>query len=532
MTRKRLGALALLASTVVIFALPAGSFGALDDLRTAAEKLKAAGEQVQSGLESTVHKTGHKTGALVKKTKGAVSKTSQKGKTRATATDPPKQPPLHGINPHGQGDTAIVDLTPSAERPLDGKPDGSGSGEDAVVGRARGEQDASGKFHGHITTAALFGTEIIGVDSAPGETKHGPLQPLQTGVLDPICQSTNQQICLTVLKSDSTTTTSGSTNDFAVAQAALLGLNVGAAESHGNITQDKNCQASLGTAKTANVTTSGGTIAGVANATSASKSCRGEAPQVANTSEVINLGGNGVGIPAAGCANGTPDTDAGIPGLLPIICNAEEIAGAAAVRNALDVFALQVGTSALLKESTAGPEAISVAPAGETGPQCSDGADNDGDGKIDAADPGCHTDGNANNPNSFDATDNSEADATTGGSGGNAGNGGNNGAGNGSGAGAGNAAGYGGGVECSDGVDNDGDGVIDSADPGCHTDGNANNAASFNPNDDSEGSGAGSLNAGSLPFTGTDVIGIALAGLLMLAGGMLLRRREDLATVR
>ena len=35
-----------------------------------------------------------------------------------------------------------------------------------------------------------------------------------------------------------------------------------------------------------------------------------------------------------------------------------------------------------------------------------------------------------------------------------------------------------------------------------------------------------------LPFTGTDVIGIALAGLLALAGGLLLRRREDVHTLR
>jgi LPXTG-motif cell wall-anchored protein len=533
MTRKRLGALALFASTVVIFALPAGSFGASESLQQAADALKQAGQKVQSGLETTVQKTGDKTGALVKKTKGSVTQASDKAKTRATASDPANQPPLHGSNPHGAGDVGVVDLSPSNERPLDPKPDGSGSGEEAIVGRSRGEQDATGKFHGHITTAALFGNEIIGVDSAPGETKHGPLQPLQTGVLDPICQSTQQQICLSVLKSDSTTTATGSKNDFAVAQAALLGLNVGAAESHGNITQDKECQTAVGVSRTANVTTATGTIAGVANATSASKSCRGAAPQVANTSEVINLGGTGVGLPAAGCANGKPDTDAGIPGLLPIICNAEEVAGAAGVRDALDVFALQTGTTSVLKASVAGPESLTVAPAAETGPQCSDNIDNDGDGKIDAKDPGCHGDGKVDNQNSYNPNDNDETDAKTGGSSGNgtgAGNGNGNGNGN-NGSGAGNGNGNGG-PQCSDGVDNDGDGVIDTNDPGCHSDGNANNADSFNPNDNSEGEGAGNLSSGKLPFTGTDVIGLGLAGLLMLGGGLLLRRREDVATVR
>ena len=43
-------------------------------------------------------------------------------------------------------------------------------------------------------------------------------------------------------------------------------------------------------------------------------------------------------------------------------------------------------------------------------PQCSDGADNDGDGVIDAADPGCHSDGDANNPASYVADDNDEGD--------------------------------------------------------------------------------------------------------------------------
>jgi hypothetical protein len=57
-------------------------------------------------------------------------------------------------------------------------------------------------------------------------------------------------------------------------------------------------------------------------------------------------------------------------------------------------------------------------------PQCSDGIDNDGDGLIDMADPGC-----------TDPSDNSEVNA--------------------------------GQPQCSDGIDNDGDGLIDMADPGC-----------------------------------------------------------------
>lgn len=85
-------------------------------------------------------------------------------------------------------------------------------------------------------------------------------------------------------------------------------------------------------------------------------------------------------------------------------------------------------------------------------PQCSDGIDNDNDGgRIDITDPGCHSDGNANNAASYNPADTSEADP-----------------------------------ECSNNADDDADGVKDSADRGCHTDANANNAASYNPLDPDE----------------------------------------------
>jgi LPXTG-motif cell wall-anchored protein len=529
MTRKTLGALALCIGSVIIFALPAGSFGA-SDLRSAREALVQAGQQLQAGLESTVQKTGEKTAALVEKTKAGLKKATTDSKTRATATDPTTQPPTHGTNPHGQGTIAVADLDPSSERPLAADPDGGDSGEDAVVGRARGERNADGTWHGHISAVGLFGNDVIPVDTAPGETKDGPLQSLQANILDPLCTNTNQQVCLTVLRMHSATTGTSSTNDFAVARASLLGLGVGAADSQGVAGQSGACQTSAAGANAANVTTATGTIAQVSKSTSTSKSCKGAAPVVTQTSQVIGLGGTGVALPAAGCANGTPDTQAGLPGLLPIICNAEELVGNnAAVREALDVFALQVGTNSLLKATTAASESLSVAPEGGT--QCSDGIDNDGDGLIDDLDPGCHSDGNAGNPNSYVPSDNDESDGTGTGSGTGTGNGnGSSGAGNG-----------GGKAQCADKKDNDGDGVIDADDPGCHEGNNINNP--YNPDDDSEGSdngggggggngGSGNLGSGELPFTGTDVIGISLAGLLVLAGGLLLRRREDVNTVR
>jgi LPXTG-motif cell wall-anchored protein len=195
------------------------------------------------------------------------------------------------------------------------------------------------------------------------------------------------------------------------------------------------------------------------------------------------------------------------------------------VREALDVFALQVGTNSLLKETTAASESLAVAPEG--GAQCDNGIDDDGDGVIDDQDPGCHSDGNAGNPNSYVASDNDESNGGNSGTGGSGNQGGNN-------------NNNGGETQCADGRDNDGDGLVDEDDPGCHEGNNINNP--YNADDDSEGSdgngggnggngGSGNLsNAGSLPFTGTDLVGISLAGLLVLAGGLVLRRREEEVT--
>ncbi len=524
MTSKRLGLLAVTIAAAVIWAIPAASAGKEVDLRKTGEALK----QVTQGLGEVVDKTVAKTDEALRKTRDKAgstleSKSKRDADARATATDPAKQPPLHGSDPHASGGVAVVDLNPSNERPLGSKPDGTDAGEDAIVGRARGEK-VGGAYHGHITILTLLGQEVAGVDSAPGETKNGPLQPIQAGILDPLCQNTAQQVCLSVLTANSTTTATGSDNDFAVARASVLGLGVGAAESHGTIGEDANCQESQGSSRVANVSApGGGAVAQVSDSTSTSKSCRGAAPVVTNVSHVIGLGGAQVPIPAAGCADGTADTVTGIPAILPIVCNSDDIAGAAAVREALDVFVLAVGSTSLTKATTAASEAVSVAPAAREagGPACSDTIDNDGDGVIDAADPGCHSDNDASNAASYNPNDNDEADrkTSTGGSGGETG------------------------VQCADKKDNDGDGLVDAKDGGCHTDGNPNNPDSYDPTDDSEAGGGGGGGAGgggggnaptggqstsddTLPFTGTDVVGLALAGLLMLAGGLLLRRRE------
>ena len=516
MTSKKLGLLAAVVAATVLWAIPTASSG-----RATLDQAQQALRDVTAGVGQALDETLTKTDEALRRTAGkagtAVGGAAGKAEQRAPTSEPATTPPLHGTNPHAQGGVAVVDINPSNERPLAYSPDGQASEEDVIVGRARGEQ-VGGAYRGHITILSLFGQELGGVDTGAGETKNGPLQPLQASVLDPLCTNSGGQVCLSVLTADSTTTATGSDNDFAVARASVLGLGVGAAESHGTIGQDANCQAASGTSKVANATSpGGGAVAQVSQSSSTSKSCRGAAAEVTNTSSVIGLGGIQVPLPAAGCANGTPDTVTGIPAVLPIVCNADDIAGAAAVREALDVFVLQVGTTSLTKATTAAAESFTVAPAAEaTGAQCSDGVDNDGDGVIDARDPGCHSDNDANNPDSYNPNDNDETDRRTGGSGDDEGT-----------------------PQCSDGRDNDGDGVIDSRDPGCHTDGNADNPDSFDPDDDSEAGGGGggddgggapaggqTADADTLPFTGTDVVGLALAGLLMLAGGLLLRRRE------
>jgi LPXTG-motif cell wall-anchored protein len=518
----------LICAAATIWLLPSASLGEggeanrLDGaLKRTTQQLAAAVQQAVAPVTSGVQSTLAKTQADLEATRRALQRARARAAARATATDPARQPPLHGTNPHGQGGVATVDLNPSNQRPLGPSTDGSDSGpEDIVVGRARGEQTANGAYHGHITILALFGNDLLGVDSAEGETKTGPLQPLQSSVLDPLCTSTNGQVCLSVLTANSTTTGSGSQNDFALARASVVGLGVGAAESGGSSGETtKDCQTSVGTAKTANVATAGGQVVGVANSGTSSQSCRGQAPKVASTSQVVALGGNGIPLPASGCDNGTADTLVEVPLLAKIVCNADEVAGAALVRDALDVFAINSGTSSLVRESTAASEALSVAPSGpETpGPACSDGVDNDGDGVADGADPGCHTDGDAKNPASYNPSDTSEEDESPN-----------------------KPSGENGQRECSDNKDNDGDKKVDEDDPGCHSDGNPNNPASYNPRDDDESDDGGGDNGGGggggdtakplsssgLPLTGSNVLGLALSGLLVLAGGLLLRRRE------
>jgi LPXTG-site transpeptidase (sortase) family protein len=97
----------------------------------------------------------------------------------------------------------------------------------------------------------------------------------------------------------------------------------------------------------------------------------------------------------------------------------------------------------------------SPAYAGGGIPFCSDGIDNDGNGKIDDLDPTCHTDGDASNALSYDPLKVGEIPVFIF-------------------------------PICSDFLDNDSDGLIDDMDPACHTDRDASNPFSYDPLIDTE----------------------------------------------
>jgi hypothetical protein len=434
---------------------------------------------------------------------------------RAISANPMTEPPLHGTNPHGQGSVAVVDLSPNADRPFSADPTGKTDSEDIVVGRARGEQRADGSYHGHITVAALFGNEIIGgADTNAGQSKH---EGLAQDLLDGLCTSTMGAICLSAVRVDSDTTTTGSFNSFSLAHAALGGtaglpaLSVGAAESQGNVSSDGACQTSHGRSNVASINTATAVTADVATSTSDAKACNNGQPSTqTNTSSVVKLGTVGLALPAAGCANGAPDTSTGLPPLLPIICNADDSSSTGGsqastpygVRDALDVYVLSLGNSAVARVSASSAESLAAAPAlpPTTPPTTSTTTT-----PAAATTPALPTNTAAGTPvpTLTTPTTGSGDDATPADDGADEDNGDN-------GAGA---------TECSDGVDNDGDGKIDfGSDPGCAS-----------ADDDSEDNSV-SVAGNELPFTGTDVIVLGLAGLLLLASGLALRgparRRE------
>jgi hypothetical protein len=129
------------------------------------------------------------------------------------------------------------------------------------------------------------------------------------------------------------------------------------------------------------VTIAGGPVASVGKSSSSSTACAGQAPTQTASSSVIGLGGTGVPLPAAGCANGTPNTVLDILGLARTICNAYDTTQAAApagVREALTAIVLPSSSTALAKTVVAGSESHAVAPNAGNGGGGNGGGGNGG----------------------------------------------------------------------------------------------------------------------------------------------------------
>jgi hypothetical protein len=299
------------------------------------------------------------------------STSSAPADTRA-GVPPTYTPPLHGTNPHGQGTDAVVDLTPGTSNPLSSDP--SQSGEDVVVGDSSGEQGSSG-YSGKVTLAYLFGQPLIQVASNPGESKDGPLQPLQDG-LDQLCDASGNQLCLTVLGMHSSTTSNSTTNSFEAVGAHVAGaegVNADVLTSNGNASDDGTCQTAHGDSSVAGANV-GPLTADALQGSSTSTACSSGTQSVDQNSTVVNLAGTGLPLPSAGCADGTPNTnfDALSP-LLATVCNADDsnsgqTGSPYGVREALSLFALITGDTSVIKVAAAGPESHAVAPAANTTP--------------------------------------------------------------------------------------------------------------------------------------------------------------------
>jgi hypothetical protein len=295
----------------------------------------------------------------------------------------PYQPPLHGTNPHGQGTVGVVDVLPTGTRPLSGDTDGGDGSdqEEVVIGRSRGEQNEDGSYHGHITFLALFGNEVAGVDTGPGESEEGPFAPLNNDLLGAICDESMGNICLQLLDAESCTETSecpnGSENHFQVLEANIGGeggLETDVGESNGNISDDGTCQTAHGDSTVASVNAGGSGVVQAFHSESDSTACNDGTPDSVNQdSYAIQLGGEGLPIPC----DATAENDAVLVLLVQFVCNASDENTTQAnppygVREAFNVilvpfeaFGVTVepgDPNALLKTTTAASESHAVAP--------------------------------------------------------------------------------------------------------------------------------------------------------------------------
>jgi hypothetical protein len=402
--------MALVSAIAALLLLPLTSFGLLRPGvsiggGTVAQVIQAV-PRVTSAVNSTVDSTVQQVQKVLAPAASAVTSVTSPGSAPASVaaapqragaatnavTGTPSTPPMYGTNPNGQGTVAAAWLPPSTVLPypyVASEGGSKSSGDALVLGRGRSEQQSDGTYDAHTTIAALLGMELLGVNATEGQSNTGPLNALQTGVLDNICKSSSEQVCLTVLAADTSATTTGASTHFAITQANIggaTGVKAGVASADSQLQTTGTCQTASGSSQAANLTLAGGQVLGVGKASESSTACAGQTPTQTASSSVVDLGGTGVGLPAAGCANGTPNTKFGLLSpLVTILCNADDttqLATPDGVREALTVIVLQTAQSALLKTSAVAAQSHAVAPLAKKGGGHKGGGGNNGGGKT------------------------------------------------------------------------------------------------------------------------------------------------------
>jgi mucin-2 len=362
-------AAAALLAGLMVFAVPGLSFGG----GVGASSVGVPGREAGPATSQPLSAPGSTAGSTA-----AGSTHTDAGLQPAASS--PYTPPLHGTNPHATGTAAVVQLSPnpSGGGPLPLNPTGT---ETVIVGRSIGEQRSDGSYHGHITILAALGNEILGEDTTAGQSVSGPLNALQTGILNGICNSLG--ICVSAVVANSTTTATSTTNHFEAADVALgaaggtavvgtsvagvPAIDLGAVSSDGNIATQGPCQVASADSSVAQLSLAGVAAAQILQSTSNTTTCGpgGTSVAPAATSKVIALNSNGISLPPivpAGCADGTPNTDGGIPAILPIYCNADDTSGSQTtipynVREALTIF-----VATLAKVTAGASETAAAAP--------------------------------------------------------------------------------------------------------------------------------------------------------------------------
>lgn len=223
-------------------------------------------------------------------------------------------------NPHAQGTVARVDVTPPESLDLGGLLDD----EEAVVGRTRAEQTGDGNYKGHVTILALFGEEIIGIDTDAGETAGSPLQPLND-VLNEVCGGTSGVLCVAVLPASSATDGTGSANDFGVVRASSrLGentiLDAGVAESDASLRENGSCQSAHAGSSVARAgLLNNAIVVGILQSVADSVACSDGGGSSSSDSTILAI--NDQTLPLPGDCDGGTNGGFGILSLVTVSCN-------------------------------------------------------------------------------------------------------------------------------------------------------------------------------------------------------------------